>query len=88
VNYDNHYRDIASVPNRAVNSWTTMDLQLSYSTRADARDWLGDMRFTLSAQNVFNTLPPFLNNAVGVGYDQENADLSGRTVSLDVRKQW
>ena len=88
VNYDNHYRDTASVPSRTVDSWTTMDLQLSYATRADAREWLSNMQVTLSAQNVFNTLPPFLNNTVGVGYDQENADLTGRIVSLDVRKQW
>ena len=39
--------------------------------------------------NLFNKSPPFLNNAVAqLGYDQENADPSGRLVSLQVRKNW
>ena len=88
VNFANHYRDTLSVPERRVDSWTTLDLQFSYETGAQAREWLGHLQFTLSAQNLFDTEPPFLNNPVGVGYDQENADLYGRIVSLDIRKRW
>jgi iron complex outermembrane recepter protein len=88
VDFSNSYRDTLSVPNRDVASWTTVDLQLSYETSGDVADWLGHTRFSLSAQNLLNTLPPFLNNPVGVGYDQENADLTGRVVSFDVTKRW
>jgi hypothetical protein len=43
----------------------------------------------LSAENIFNLSPPFLNNQiVGIGYDQENANSFGRVVRLDVRVNW
>ena len=89
VNFENSYRDTLSVPNRGISPWTTIDLQLSYDTPADAPGWLVNTRFALSAQNLFNVYPPFLNNsAVGLGYDQENADLYGRIVTLEIRKRW
>jgi iron complex outermembrane recepter protein len=89
VNFENSYRDTLSVPSRGVSPWTTIDLQLSYETTADTPGWLGKTQFVLNAQNLFNVNPPFLNNgAVGIGYDQENADLYGRMVSLEVRKRW
>jgi len=88
VNFENRYRDTQSVPNRGISPWTTMDLQLSYETSGDTPGWLEHTEFALSAQNVFNVYPPFLNNPLGVGYDQENADLYGRLVSFEVRKRW
>jgi outer membrane receptor protein involved in Fe transport len=89
VNFENSYRDTLSVPSRGVSPWTTIDLQLSYQTTADTLGWLGNIQFALNAQNLFNVNPPFLNNgAVGIGYDQENADLYGRMVSFEVRKRW
>ena len=89
VNFENRYRDTLSVPNRGVSAWTTVDLQLSYETTGDALGWLGHAQFVLNTQNLFDVDPPFLNNnAAGVGYDQENADLYGRMVSFEVRKRW
>lgn len=88
VNFENSYRDTLSIPNRGVSPWTTLDLQLSYETAADAPGWLGRTQFVLNTLNVFNVDPPFLNNPIGVGYDQENADLYGRLVSFEVRKRW
>jgi outer membrane receptor protein involved in Fe transport len=89
VNFENSYRDTLSVPSRGVSPWTTIDLQLSYETTEDTPGWLGKTQFAVNAQNLFNVNPPFLNNgAVGIGYDQENADLYGRMVSLEVRKRW
>jgi outer membrane receptor protein involved in Fe transport len=62
---------------------------LSYETTGDTPGWLGNTQFALNAQNLFNVNPPFLNNnAVGIGYDQENADLYGRMVSFEIRKRW
>jgi hypothetical protein len=40
----------------------------------------------LDLLKAFNQLPPFLNNSVGVGYDQENGDLTGRMARLTVHK--
>ena len=89
VNFQNGYRDTLSVPNRGVSPWTTIDLQLSYETTGDTLQWLEHTQFVLNAQNLFDVYPPFLNNnAAGVGYDQENADLYGRMVSFEVRKRW
>ncbi|HET9391226.1 MAG TPA: TonB-dependent receptor [Steroidobacteraceae bacterium] len=88
VNYDNSYRDTNSEPSRKVGSLRTLDVQLSYETGERAPGWLGHTRFALDVENVLDTYPPFLNNAVGVGYDQENADLLGRFVSLEVRRRW
>jgi len=89
VNFENSYRDTVSVPSRGVSPWTTIDLQLSYQTPADAVGWLGNTQVALNVQNLFNVNAPFLNNStVGIGYDQENADLYGRLVSFEVRKRW
>jgi outer membrane receptor protein involved in Fe transport len=89
VNFENSYRDTISVPSRGVSPWTTIDMQLSYQTPRDAFGWLGNTRVALNVQNLFNVNPPFLNNAaVGLGYDQENADLYGRLVSFEIRKRW
>ena len=42
----------------------------------------------MSVQNLTNRAPPFVDNAVGVGYDQENADLLGRFVSVNAKVRW
>jgi len=89
INFENSYRDTVSVPSRGVSPWTTLDLQLSYQTPGDSLGWLGNTQVALNVQNLFNVNPPFLNNAaVGIGYDQENADLYGRLVSFEIRKRW
>ncbi|MET0497823.1 MAG: TonB-dependent receptor [Steroidobacteraceae bacterium] len=88
VNYAGGYDDTFSVPNRDVGSWTTFDLQLSYDVESNSRSWLAGCSVRLTAQNLFDTSPPFVNNASGVGYDRENADLLNRFVSLRVRKEW
>jgi iron complex outermembrane recepter protein len=89
VNYSNSYRDTASVPNLPVAAWTTIDAQIRYQLGNGAGGWLDRTRLELSATNLFNRDPPFLNNTLaGLGYDQENADPYGRIVSLRIRKNW
>ena len=88
INFQNGYRDIASQPNRSVRSWTTFDVQLRYALGTARAGRPSGTEIAISAQNLFNTTPPFLNNPLGVGYDQENADLTGRVVSLDLRERW
>lgn len=87
VNYADSYRDVASQPERGVGSWTTYDLQLRYDWD-ERSDWLNDSTVSLSIHNLFDKDPPFLNNQLGIGYDQENADLGGRFVRLHLRKRW
>jgi iron complex outermembrane recepter protein len=88
VNYLNSYLDTVSVPRRHVTSWTTVDLQASYQFNEEALGPFGDMRLSLGVENVLDQRPPFMNNAVGIGYDQENGDLLGRLISINVRKKW
>jgi iron complex outermembrane receptor protein len=89
ANFTNSYRDMQSTPERRVDSYTTIDMQLRYDMPARLGSWLENTRVALNAHNVFNVDPPFLNNQlVGLGYDQENADPYGRTVSLQIRKNW
>jgi outer membrane receptor protein involved in Fe transport len=88
VNYLNSYLDTTSNPHRHVSSWTTVDLHASYRLGASAPSALSDTTFSLGIDNMFDARPPFLNNPVGIGYDQENGDLTGRVVSLNIRKKW
>lgn len=88
INFTNSYRDTISVPNRGVSPWTTLDTQLRLETSADELSWLGHTQFVLSVHNIFARTAPFLNNRLGVGYDQENADLYGRRLSFEVLKHW
>jgi len=87
ANYADGYRDVASQPARGVGSWTTYDLQLRYDWDQQS-GWLSGTSLSLSIQNLFDEDPPFLNNQLGIGYDQENADLNGRFVRLYVKKSW
>jgi outer membrane receptor protein involved in Fe transport len=88
-NFTNRYLDTASSPQRRVDSWTTIDVQLGYDFPDGATSWLRGLRVTLDARNVFNVAPPFLNNQVtDIGYDQENANPYGRQLSLQLRKRW
>jgi iron complex outermembrane receptor protein len=87
ANFTNSYRDIASIPQRRIDAWTTIDLQLRYDFPEDGPAWLQGIRLELNARNLFNVDPPFLNNqAVDLAYDQENANPYGRVLSLQVRK--
>jgi outer membrane receptor protein involved in Fe transport len=89
VNFQSHYRDTASDPNRNVSSYTTVDTQLRYDIDPYGGSWLANTRIELNAINLFNADPPFLNNAIaGLGYDQENADPFGRLLSVQIRKTW
>ena len=89
ADYLDSYRDTASVPQRRIASWTTIDLQLRYEFSDRSNSWLQGSRVVFNARNVFNVDPPFLNNQiVGLGYDQENATPYGRLLSLEIQKSW
>src|SRR3546814_9687954 len=74
-NFVNSYRDTISVPNRRVDSWNTFDLSLSYRLgEAQASGLLRGLTLGVSALNLFDSDPPFVNNCSGlIGYDPINA---------------
>jgi len=89
INFQRGYTDIDSSPHRAVSSWMTWDLVLGYNLRRFDSVLSGDTTVALRGQNVFNKLPPSLNNILSaVGYDPENGDLLGRRVSVAVQHRW
>jgi hypothetical protein len=88
VNYSNHYRDTLSIPNRNIASWTTIDTQASYRVDIPNASWLDETELLLTATNILDRDPPFVNNELGVGYDLLNGNLRGRAMGFTVRKKW
>jgi outer membrane receptor protein involved in Fe transport len=86
VNFSDSYTDSAS--KRFVHPWTTLDLGMRYRLGAGTHPTLGNVTIDLNTQNLFDKRPPFVNNANGVGYDPENADLLGRFISVGIRNEW
>jgi outer membrane receptor protein involved in Fe transport len=86
VNYIDGYVDNVSVPLRHVDSWTTIDAQIRY--RPDWRGFMHGFSFALSAQNIFDSDPPFVNRTTGQAYDATNADPLGRFISFQIIKNW
>ena len=83
VNYVDDYK---SVLGRRIDSWTTIDAQLSW--RAQGEGWSKGLSLALSVQNLFDSDPPFYDAPQGVGYDPANADPLGRYASLQLTKRW
>jgi hypothetical protein len=88
VNFLDDYEDTASLPNRHVSSWTTFDMTMAYTFGERTPTSAGNTTLILGAENLMDRQPPFLNNVVGIGYDQENGDLTGRVVSLTIQTKW
>lgn len=87
VNFTNGYRDPTSVPARSIRSWTTFDLQLRWGIERNG-SLLSDTKIALNVHNLLNQSAPFFDNPIGIGFDQANADLLGRLVSLQLIKSW
>ncbi|MDV3455856.1 TonB-dependent receptor [Sphingomonas sp. HF-S4] len=79
------YVDAVSMPHRPVGSWTTIDTQLRIQPKMLERVGLS---LALSAQNLLDADPPFVDQLTGFGYGAANADPIGRFVSLQVIKRW
>lgn len=88
VNYTDSYDDTVSSPARKIDSWTTVDLQFAFRLDVGDESLLSKTVFALNAQNLFDEDPPFVNDAAGIGFDPDNANVRGRFVSLQVRKSW
>lgn len=88
VKFQNHYRDIDSSPPRSIASWTTVDSALGYDFHLGPASSTELTRISISAHNLLNHYPPFVNNQYGIGYDQENSSLMGRNIRVDIRQRW
>jgi iron complex outermembrane recepter protein len=87
VNYVDRYKNNAVTPAEPVSSWTTVDLQLGY----DLGELLRGTRISLSASNVFDRRPPYVNNRTinsASGFDPENASAVGRLIAVQLVKSW
>ncbi len=88
ANYFDNYFDKSKAPATEIASWTTFDLHAAYAFPTTGNGLFDGTTAALGVINLFDRYPPFFNNPVGIGYDQENGDLTGRIVSLSLRKKW
>jgi iron complex outermembrane recepter protein len=94
--YVGKYQDYMPLTNGTTqilgNFWLT-DLSLA-ATFEGERVWtplgrhLKKTTISLSANNVFNSLPRFSNTGFGIGYDATQYDIVGRVIALRVRAEW
>jgi iron complex outermembrane receptor protein len=84
VSYADDYEFSPTISTK-VDSWTTVDLSAGYDFESSS-GWMTGLRAQLAATNVFDKQPPFIDQYVG--YDSANGSLMGRTVSIQVVKQW
>lgn len=86
VNHAGSYHNPAdpTVLNRKVHAWTTVNSGASYRFSSGGR--LDGARVQLSAINLFDKAPPFVN--AFDGFDPANGNEAGRSMSLSVSKAW
>lgn len=92
VNFTDSYTNDRVDPEEGINSWTTVDAQVSYSFEERASRWLDGIRLSLSIQNLFDEDPPFVRAISGFqfsfGYDPTNAEPLGRFLAFELTKEW
>jgi outer membrane receptor protein involved in Fe transport len=89
VNVTGSYRNTLVAPSQKIGSWTTLDGQIGY--RFNDASPLKGARIALSATNLLNTRPPYVDYGfanVVIGYDPNSASAVGREISLDLTFQW
>ncbi|WP_168190235.1 TonB-dependent receptor [Luteithermobacter gelatinilyticus] len=92
INYVDSYSDNRTDPETPVDSWTTIDLTLTYNTRDSFSNSLfNNLQFQFSVQNLFDEDPPFVAAAFGgqeTNFDPNNANALGRFISFQITKNW
>jgi len=97
VNYVNSYANSQFTPAPPIASWTTADVFLSYRTGRGSSAYLArNLTFALSVQNIAGRAPPYVagypNNFTPgqhpIPFDAANASPVGRSIALQLRKQW
>lgn len=85
-NHVGDYEDNSRLPTtRRIDAWNTADLRVSYATQPGS-GWASGLEFALSAANLFDEEPPFVNQESG--YDSINATPLGRLLAFTISKTW
>lgn len=87
ANHVGGYTDNISVPFRSIDAWTSFDVQFRLAP-ANATGWRRGLSAAVTIQNLFDRDPPFVDRSLGFAYDPANADILGRFVAVQVKKQW
>lgn len=89
VNCTGGYRNQVQAVAERVSAYTTVDAQIGYTfARSGA---LGGLRLALSASNLFDRAPPYVNNRTptsALAYDSDKASPIGRSVALQLTQTW
>ena len=93
VNFVGGYDNETVTPAEEIDSWTTVDLNLSANLgeMASETHLLSDTRISLNISNLFDQDPPGVESGAlitPVGFDPINADPFGRVIRLQVSKAW
>ena len=92
VNYADDYKVDSSDIAEPIDSWTTVDLWLSYDTENRFRNSIVNNTVVgLSVQNLFNEQPPEAPSVPSIGllgYDPTNASPIGRFISFWITKKF
>ena len=92
VNYTDSYTDRVSFPERKIDSYTTIDLNIAYNTGENfSKLGLNNTVISLNVLNIFDEDPPFVNNNAlfsTIGFDPANANPLGRFVAFNITKKW
>lgn len=88
VNHAASYTDDSNVPERAINSFNTVDFTLAYNTGDISDSILSNTRFAFSATNLFDEDPPFVDQFRDVNFDPANASPIGRFLAFQITKAW
>lgn len=75
------------LPNQQVPSWTTFDLNLSFSPQTEDGLFSGT-RFTVSARNVTDDDPPVVLTSVPTAADINVHNVFGRIITLEISKEF
>lgn len=89
INHVGGYANTIVVPAEHVSSWTTVDMQVGYSFPHPTP--LGRAHLAISAINLFDTAPPYINNTAfnsTLAYDPGQASTIGRVVALEASFSW
>lgn len=87
VNYTDSYNNDESVAQKKIHSYTTIDINLGFSFNQRLQlDDEGRLKLSLSAINIFNRRPPFVDSQFG--YDPSNADPLDRFVAAEFVFKW
>ncbi len=90
VNYVDSYTDNTTDPSQKIESYTTVDLRLSYELGESVKSaLLKDTEIALTMNNVFDQDPPFFNNRIrAIGFDPEQSNPQGRFIAVQLSKRW